>query len=321
MPRIFGRNTLRPHAALAPVLAEMLVAKEESERALAWNLIHDDRISEDRADHFYEFTNHPSTPAELLSALRKYVASFIHVEDPIETYLNSQNSCNFLSLNPKPAFDLCHLVNLSAVLYQLRNTIIDPTFGIGLDLFDNAETQISNARDPQDIQSLVDHLLSAYFILRRSRPIWAAKWNDLARQNLADQGGKSWNQAVGVWREFDTIQLTVRYSARKPTRLVRPTQLDIGAFQYHFPSPASADVKLGGFCMLLKEMEPRRRQRLVSEFIHPPFPFSSKHWLRSGARIVLVKAEGAGTVEGYRRQHLERLKATVPGTTAWNLGC
>lgn len=102
--------------------------------------------------------------------------------------------------------------------------------------------------------------------------------------------------------------------------LVRPTQLDIGAFEYHFPSPSAAPAELGGFCMLLRELEASEAFRpLVPEFIHPPFQFTSKDWFRAGAWLDQVPGMKAGPVRQHRSNHLDRLKRRLSQAGTWEL--
>ena len=102
--------------------------------------------------------------------------------------------------------------------------------------------------------------------------------------------------------------MVVRYPARG-LRLVRPTQLDIGPYAYHFPSPPNLDKSYGGYAMSLHDFGSHKPPPLVSEYIHPPPLFSSSEWFRAGGWSGLHPGsrEEDFDLNLYRQQHCDRL--------------
>jgi len=68
MPFIFGRDTTRPHGALAVPARELAASPEPLDQAVGKNILFDDRVSEERGEHFFEFTGRPVTGKQLRSA-------------------------------------------------------------------------------------------------------------------------------------------------------------------------------------------------------------------------------------------------------------
>jgi len=153
------------------------------------------------------------------------------------------------------------------------------------------------------------------FILNGNRPIWVARWTQL-RKSLKKVEPSSWNSAVGVFRSRRTLQLVLRYAA-SGVRLVRPTQLDIGYYAFHFPSPSTLDKSRGGFAMSLHDYGVTRPPELISEYIHPPRQFQFADWLSGGAWFGEHSGEDLDRVEIglFRTQHAERLlrKSAIRG--------
>ncbi len=60
MPFVFGRETSRPHGALGDAALELLRDAEPLNQAVGRNVLFDARVSEERAEHFFEFAKRPS---------------------------------------------------------------------------------------------------------------------------------------------------------------------------------------------------------------------------------------------------------------------
>jgi hypothetical protein len=69
---VFGRNTSAPHSPLGQLAKECTNAPEDSLQAIGWNLLADHRVSEERAEHFFDVTGKPSTVEELARASVDY---------------------------------------------------------------------------------------------------------------------------------------------------------------------------------------------------------------------------------------------------------
>jgi len=307
MAFVFGRETDRPHGALSGPATKLAASSEPLLRAIGTNLLYDRRVSEDRADHFFAFTGKPSSAPALRDALDLYVKEWIAVEKPELTYLAPDNSENILTNNEK--FDLAHVLNLSALCYRLS---ADPKVpAVDRSRLQNAYKEFlpfvaDHTAKPDKLEELLNDVMGWAHRLNGNRPVWGARWTQL-KGYLQREQADTWNSAVGVFRTRQTLQLVLRYSARG-AQLARPTQIDIGQYAYHFPSPPGLDKKHGGFAMCLQDLGMSRRG-IVSEYIHPPRQFCCAEWKRAGAWC----GEHAGTLEDladiglFRTQHLERL--------------
>ncbi len=303
MSRIFGRESTHSLEDLARLASEMLADDEESNRAIGWNLIHDDRVSEARAEHFFEVTNRPGSIDELKQALVDYVEEWVS-RQPFETYLSHRNAKNFVRFSRPPSFDLGHVLNVSRLVHQITTEPIDSSWNLDESLLKGAEDILSTAATVGAAAPLVNELLRAEWRLRGNRPTWAGSW-DLLEKSIDAAVPSSWNAAVGLWRRRNAYQIAIRYPVSAVGQLVRPTQLDIGFFQYHFPSPGKLTPEKGGFAMDLR-LIPRPFPDLVSEFIHVPIRFDHQHWLATGLR---GRVDGLGDVSPwkFRGQDARRL--------------
>lgn len=297
MPWIFGRETQEPHAALGIAAAELSRAgNEPSHRMLAWNLLHDDRVSEQRAAEFFRLTGFPSKPDQVIPALNKY-SDHLDAAAPEATYLAPSNANNIIPKSWRPKFALAHVLNLSKVLWSIPHQTPE---GV-------AKTK-DRLLSITDRKPVLEDLLHQAFELQCNRPTWAADWSRLSKYSdfVAPD---HWNRAVGVWRFRESIQIVLRYEPSRVTQFVRPTQLDAGAYQFHFPSPAGRSPKRGGVAMLLQDLEtpPRRRLPLVPEYLHAPIRFSFDDWLKAEELLAAVDDGPSPETIAFRRRHWELL--------------
>jgi hypothetical protein len=281
MPFVFGRETSRPYGALGDAARELMGSAEVLDQAVGRNVLFDARVSEERAEHFFEFMKRPRTGPDLAYALEQYVKTWIESARPEETYLSPGNVGNIL--DGKAGFQLSHVLNVSSLLRRIRHSdTLSETVRAEFDAAPGIVDRYLAAPGviTTELRDLVARLLPIGATLNGNRPLWGAKWTQF-RRHLERTAPDTWNAAVGVYRDRPTVQLVLRYSARG-IRLVRPTVLDIGRYAYHFPSPPSLDKAHGGFAMALRSYENRRHPGLVSEYIHAPRVFQVKEWERAG---------------------------------------
>ena len=301
MPFVFGRETSEPHGELARLIDELLASISSADQAIGWNLKFDDRVSEERAAHFYQFMDRPATVDGLKNCLQQYV-KFIEDNNPLDSYLNSHNQINIV--NQVRRFTAAHVYNVSAAAYRVNTQTSKDFSGV--------ESMIEQflrapARNENSIASYLNELFLEDYKLRKNRPVWITQWSNL-KKHFIPLDPDALNSAVGLSRAQRSLQLVLCYPAQD-LQLVRPTQLDIGFFQNHFPSPAVLPANLGGFTMSLRNLKGKGLP-LLPEFLHPPRNFTIEDWSKSEFCWSLHPGSTADEhVDFYRQQHLERLQA------------
>jgi hypothetical protein len=147
------------------------------------------------------------------------------------------------------------------------------------------------------------------------QPIWATRWEKF-RERTADAGPAAWLEATGLGREDPRRWLIVLvYPVEEVQWLARPTQLDAGWYQYHFPSPPCLGADQGGHPMDLRT-EPCP-EHLLPEFIHEQFEYDIKHWddsERPGPNRLVGCTAGptVDALELQRRNHHRLLITSYP---------
>lgn len=274
---------------------------EPSLQAIGWNLLADHRVSEERAEHFFVVTGEPSTVANLKRALDDYHRDWV-CRRPDETYLSqSRNGRNFVRKSSLPkGTELANALNVSGWVYRLRTK--DPRIGIKLE---SRLKDLAGPSPPADaVEAFLMELFAAINSRRDGRPMWAARWKELVK-SIDDGSCRTWNEAVGAWRRRDSWQVVLRYPLAAVPTLVRPTQLDSGYYEYHFPSPPFPRPTRGGFTMALRELAVGAA--LVSEWIHPPIDLHIDHWIAGGRLWGVIEDETSDSLWFCRSQHRARL--------------
>ena len=300
--------SVRSGAASLTRLAEACTRDpEQSIRAIGWNLLRDHRVSDARAEHFLEVTRQPTTASDLKRALGDYHYNWV-CRQPAETYLSrARNSLNFvadgdLSMN----MPLATVINVSGWIAQLRDTVRD---GPRLEqIFDEVAVVGTPTRRIADFLSA---LFAVVNVARDQRPVWAARLSRF-RRAIDRARPATWNAAVGVWRRQGSWQAVVTYPRRSVQEVIRPTQLDAGFYQFHFPSPPVVATASGGITMAICDMTDR--MPLVPEWIHPPIDFDADHWLAAGGLFGEVPdALDVTRLGEHRRSHGGRLTKWLDG--------
>ncbi len=108
------------------------------------------------------------------------------------------------------------------------------------------------------------------------QPIWATTWRKLL-QRIKNGQPKTWLEASGLGREDSDRWLVVLvYPVERVRSLARPTALDAGWYDCHFPSPICLSPSLGGHPMDL-QTDPRP-MKLLPEFVHEQIPYEYAYW-------------------------------------------
>lgn len=178
-------------------------------------------------------------------------------------------------------------------------------------------------RRHDEVKSFIEAVFS---VLRYSRktggpfnPTWVTAWEKFEPYIGSFKAGgmytaDRWNQVVGVGTTGNQWQIVLKYPARKAGMIFRPTQLDGGFYAYHFPSPVTAGMGLGGHPMDLSGPGPT--QGLLPEYIHEQIEPDIRYWEDAG-RLIGRTAGEPYSLTRLRRRHYERLKGHYQGVAEW----
>ena len=320
---------------LAEAVHKLAKSQNESHRAVAINLIHEHRVSEERARLFVEFLKtRPGVSrideANLIAGLAEYRRTVV-AKKPTESFgEHPKSSLNYI--DPASLPDLLHVCNVTRKLTQItkdscnHKSVSDALGSMGLPTQEMKPDEVDiklryRMRDTSRRFIFVEQLLHLFDLYRKANawnPIWAASWDHFNSTSI--QGiPSSWLEAVGVPCDSGPSWLMLfRYSypskpsdpsnprpSDPPNRremLYRPTQLEAGIFPYHFPSPDCAKLKDGGHTMHLIENGPVE-PLLVSEYVHEEIEFTSDHWFAAEALFERALVNSYQSLMSYRRRH------------------
>ena len=137
-------------------------------------------------------------------------------------------------------------------------------------------------------------------------PAWVTYWDDF-RPYVSD-AAERWLQLIGKENrhtpETPHCLVVLRYRMRDTGTMFRPTQLDAGWLQYHFPSAADS---VSGHMMDLAA--PPEDTEPLPEFIHQQIPHSG-HWT---GEIRWTSRDGGLSLREQRAAHYRRLRHFDPG--------
>jgi hypothetical protein len=149
-------------------------------------------------------------------------------------------------------------------------------------------------------------------------PTWATYWNHF--ESYLSSGPVRWASALGFpnGKRCGRWVMVLKYSRAEAGRLVRPTILDAGFNQYHFPSPPQAPLERGGHPMDL-QLNPLPTD-LLPEFIHQQIPHTVEHWVAAGRLLGRIPEwyPRRGWLKKWRGNHHDLLiRSYGPGVRAW----
>jgi len=149
------------------------------------------------------------------------------------------------------------------------------------------------------------------------QPTWATFWSRF--DTLAADGPERWAAALGLpnRRRCARWLIVLRYTIRETGGLVRPTTLDAGFNEYHFPSPP--DVAYG-HPVDLRLTPPA--DSLLPEFVHQQIPHPLRHWEQAGFLLGRTEKPRHGWLAQRRSNHLALLQAVYgPRVATWMSRC
>jgi hypothetical protein len=225
---------------------------------------------------------------------------------PADSYLSTlYNQNNFVPVDQRPDdLPLATVINVSAWIERLRGEV-----AIGWRL----ERDFGLLQGGNSSRDAVHAFLADVFVavnrLRDERPVWVAQRDDFVEASDVNIPA-TWNAAVGAWRKPGAWQAVLTYPSRLVSALLRPTQLDAGFNQFHYPSPTVVDLVRGGITMALREVS--ESVPLVREWIHPPIPLDPRHW--TAARDLFGRVDPMAGASGLvcREWHRGRLARWLP---------
>lgn len=166
--------------------------------------------------------------------------------------------------------------------------------------------------------------------------IWAFSWDGFLSAISCDPKlceADQWCAAVGVAVEPGQLWAILKYSVSEVQALIRPSQLEAGANEYHFPSPPCPDCQNCGRAMLLSADAPTSIPVQIQfpstgeampqspipspEFSKPPVAeFLHQTILHSKGDVFCLKASSFGTdksqLGGWRAAHHSKLESVYP---------
>ncbi|HYH86169.1 MAG TPA: hypothetical protein VEX60_12000 [Pyrinomonadaceae bacterium] len=292
MPPVFGRYIPDPHTYY-DALTEMRASTVE-EKAVAINLMYDHRVSVERERAFDAFVKHPCTAFGLRKALKDYFEEKVR-ERKLPHYVYSDvNACNLLNGQPgvrpliKPETKLIRVLDLNGLkgVFQWAQTErkYRGRWGRTFDRFPpdmNDRAVMDFLDEKMESRSVVDFVGTVLDVLNEHRlekkpfqPTWATMWS--AFRDYVDEGPDRWHQVLGMDKPSSCWLVLLRYTVREAGTVARPTQLDSGWYQFHFPSPPPPNPPLstGGHPMDLKASA----DRVLPEYVHKQIRHLPEHW-------------------------------------------
>jgi hypothetical protein len=186
------------------------------------------------------------------------------------------------------------------------------------------DAKLLGASDLQQ-RDFVAAALEAIEISRKRRqgafqPTWATYWSHF--EPLAAQGPERWAAVLGLpnRRRCARWLIALKYTIRESGGLVRPTTLDAGFNEYHFPSPPGAALKDGGHPVDLRLAPPAAT--LIPEFVHQQIPHPLRHWEDAGFLLGRTEKPGLDGLVQSRGNHFALLQAIYgPSVATWMSRC
>lgn len=331
---VFGRMIPDPHP-YDVALNDWLSSGDSTWQSMARNVMHDHRVSKQRADSFNRYVDHPCTSAGLNRAIFNYFKREIRHE-VLPHYLNRTiNEENFLT--SRGLLPLIHkdvklvrvldLTGLRLVIQWGNETIRrkrswEPTLlNLPTSLTDQDVTkwldeEIGNGSSSQverTVETILD-IMNSYSREEPYQPIWATTW--AAFEPYVDDGPERWLQLLGIPSLPPRWLILLSYTVAEVGTLVRPTILDADWNGYHFPSPPQASLASGGHPMDLRIIP--KATTPIPEYIHKQIPHKLAHWTDLGGKIGRSSVPDSTALVDQRTAHLELLtKSYGPDVGNW----
>lgn len=329
---VFGRVPPAPHE-YEIALAEWLVSSIPEDRAMARNIMYDQRVSEAREHVFHLFGGEPQTARDLYNAIKAYRTKKIQpskrpndLPDFLNEELNSENLLDRVSTlghqQIRKDVSLVRVLDLNGLAIPVlqwaaqqkrwreferfpyrKPKHIGAWLNEKLEFAGHTEEDKSRLRTPF-IEVMLE-VMNAYRQVASYQPTWTISWESF--KPCIPEGPERWLELTGVCRDdFPHWLILLRYTVGEAGTLVRPTQLDAGWLPQHFPSPPSAD----GHPMDLR-ISPLPSV-LSPEYIHEQIDHDIMHWDDAGRRCAMTQRDVRGSLGDQRRAH-HKLLARIYG--------
>ena len=323
---------MRPFAEPAALFSSILRAACDPtvlppQRAMSRNLLAEHRVSQDRFNSFCKIVGVLKSIADIEGALveyQKYVRPSRAGKDA-PAYRLPENEGNAVVLPPGTEIaTFLDLTRLGRIFAEAKSEFKLAEFADYEATDPRAYAQINkflgdNFSKPSRRIPLLEAILRARTRYRlttekRIHPTWVSEWQSL-EPYLKGSSPIGWFQAVGVPIEEPRWVAAFRYRVSTPERtipLFRPTQLDVGWYAHHFPSPPVAALDQGGHAMYLipgaSPLAAVTPRPLVREYLHEEIDFTMDDWEFAGNLLGLA-VPGPGDLDIQRKGHWDRLQA------------
>lgn len=332
--QVFGRST--PSSPLLPTVQGLAGSSDVSERAVAINLACDHRVSVEREQKFVTFAGSIASTRDLRDAIVDYHTECVQTRDRPDYVYSRLNGGNLIRTR---GVTRDGTVNGDRMLIRLLDLN-----GLGMVYRWGAASKARRAPwfrylagrgtslvSPAQIEAWLDAqlarrstvnvafihailaLLTEYGVAYPFQPVWVSTRDDFTPHLTG--GPDSWAQVFGVRKGTGRWLILLAYRARDAGTIARPTQLDGGWYDAHYPSPPNAPLGIGGHPMHLGSSV---SATLIPEYIHRQIRVLPQYWDGVGRLVGKTVSSAPVNLEVQRLRHHTRLAVTYgSGVAAW----
>lgn len=324
---LFDRPRPGGHA-LEPSLDALRLSADLTRRAVAYNLMHDHRVSAEREQRLTDDGTRlgpPDTERWVLGYFDAKVRTRHH-PDYASEHCNAANIMTDTWRTPGvigKQMQLARILNLNLLLPVYCGA--PPSLHLPRDKAGMLQWLDELERGSRDRRRLwIARVFEALRLQRRIapfQPTWVTSWYRFQREVLdAARPADRWAERLGVpVSDCPQWLIVLRYAVRDVGTVARPTQLDAGFHGYHFPTPPTSPLVFGGHPMDLAV--PSTADRLLPEFIHKQIDHTPAHWDASDCLCGKIPGPTSTAIATQRRAHHGLLRKTYPGVVQWMPSC
>jgi hypothetical protein len=333
MPPVFHRQMPNPHPYDA-ALGTWLVSGRVGYQAMARNLMHDHRVSQEREASFDTSCKQPRAAADLEQALGDYHKAKVRHRTLPEYVYTLFNRMNLVAAGPATprllakTLKLVRLLDLNGLAEVYEHMKCrhpsHPIFASFPGRHGGKETaywldERLEGKSDDEKRSFSAEVFSALRSYRKTekpfQPVWVTTWG--AIQKFLTEPAERWLELLGMYRPTAGRWLLVLcYTVGEAGTVARPTQLDSGWYAFHFPSPAHVPLETGGHSMDLRPAPPANL--LLPEFIHKEITHKISHYVK----LERTANPTSGDLQAQRQKHLELLVREYGNVVlAWMPNC
>lgn len=303
MALVFGRNGSGAHP-LAQSLAKLQASTDEGRRAMAYNLMHDHRVSEAREAAFLSYiARQKLSTTEIGDIVKAYHRERVREArhpDFLEPAINGENFRSGPHAGPLAVnsnLEVGRVLVLNGLWtacrwatreHPARYPALGTVPGEGLEFRKRVQEWLTEKLSTSAGQrtSFVQAALKAawhhHLEIAPYQPAWVAPWEDLKTHLEHPSKPRRWLEVMGAHKQAPCWIIVLRYQVREVGQLLRPTQLEAGWFAYHFPSPpAQYLISTGGHPMDLSI--PCEADGVLQEYVHDQIRHPIEHWHEAGS--------------------------------------